>query len=124
MDEKLALQIWHLISSNQASRRLQHLRVAPFGHESLPNDEIRLLDWCSRPFLITRFNFQNVGVPTVREIGKREREIRHQWLYSGPFERFIPERLAQVLSDVWPSEPGGSSWESVRSSFPLQSNYT
>ncbi|KGO48681.1 hypothetical protein PEX1_035780 [Penicillium expansum] len=47
MDEKLALQIWHLISSNQASRRLQHLRVAPFGHESLPRDEIRLLDWCS-----------------------------------------------------------------------------
>jgi hypothetical protein len=43
MDEKLALQIWHLISSNQASRRLQNLRVVPFGLEFLPNDEHRLL---------------------------------------------------------------------------------
>ncbi|KAJ6133581.1 hypothetical protein N7471_008796 [Penicillium samsonianum] len=122
MDEKLALQIWHLISSNQASCRLRNLRVVPFGLEHLPNDEERLLDWFARSFLITRYNFQNMGVPTVREIGKSEREIRHQSLYQAPDGRCIPERLAQVLSDVWPSEPGENGWESGRSSFPLQSN--
>ncbi|KGO70309.1 hypothetical protein PITC_096760 [Penicillium italicum] len=122
MNEKLALQIWHLISSKQASRRLQNLRVVPFGLNYLPDDETRLLDWCSRSFLITRYNFQNLGVPTVREIGKREREIRHQWLYNGPDKRCITERLARVLSDVWPPEPEDNSWESVRSSFPLQPN--
>mgnify|MGYP002717902626 FL=1 len=121
MDEKLALQIWHLISSNQASRRLQNLRVVPFGLEFLPNDEHRLLDWFSRSFLITRYNFQNVGVPTIREIGKREREIINQSRFQGSDERSVPERLAQILSNVWPSEPV-NGWESGRSSSPLQPN--
>ncbi|KAJ6118542.1 hypothetical protein N7471_013162 [Penicillium samsonianum] len=118
MDEKLALQIWHLISSNQASRRLQKLRVVPFGLELLPNDEHRLVDWLSRSFLITRYNFQNVGVPAIREIGKREREILKQSRYQAS-EICIPERLAQIISDIWPSERG-KSWEPGCSSFPLQ----
>ncbi|CAI7654291.1 unnamed protein product [Penicillium discolor] len=111
MDEKLALQIWHLISSNQASGCLQNLRVVPFGLEFLPNDEHRLLDWFSRSFLITRYNFQNVGVPTIREIGKREREIISESRFQGSDERCVPERLVQVLSNVWPSEPV-NGWES------------
>jgi hypothetical protein len=122
MDEKLALQVWHLISLNQASRRLQNLRVMPLGLRCLPNDEHRLVDWFSRSFLITRYNFQNMGLPTVKEIGKREREIRHQSLFQDS-DICIPKRLRRVLSDVWPSDPAENSWESVRSSFPLQSNY-
>ncbi|KAJ6191607.1 hypothetical protein N7519_001628 [Penicillium mononematosum] len=120
MDEILAVHIWHLISSNQASSRLRNLRVIPFGLEHLPNDEYRLVDWLARSFLITRYNFQNVGVPAIREIGKREREILRQSRYQGS-EICIPERLAQVISDIWPSERG-NSWESGRSSFPLQPN--
>ncbi|KAJ5592301.1 hypothetical protein N7537_009205 [Penicillium hordei] len=50
MGEKLALQIWHLISSNQDSRRLQNLRIVPFGLGYPLNDKERLLGWFSRSF--------------------------------------------------------------------------
>ncbi|KAJ5781001.1 hypothetical protein N7457_006161 [Penicillium paradoxum] len=121
MDENLALQIWHLISSNQVSHRLQYLRILPFGFLNLLHDDHRVVDWFARSFLINRYNFQNVGVPTIIELGKKERVIINQARYEGLGERDIPERLAQVLSDLWPSEPV-NGWESERCSFPLQPN--
>ncbi|KAJ5154719.1 uncharacterized protein N7500_010158 [Penicillium coprophilum] len=113
MDEKLALQIWHLVSSNQASGRLRNLRVMPFGHDQLPKYEHWLVDWFSRSFLITRYNFHNVGVPTVSEIGKREREIRNQLLFQEIDGIYVSEELQQVLSDLWPSESGYTEWKSA-----------
>jgi hypothetical protein len=104
-DEKLALGIWNMIKTNKASR-LQY-RVVPFGNETFSREESYLLDCFARSFLVTRYNFQNPGSPSVEEIGKRAREIRREKresvVYSDEDEELrLPERLPLLLHDIWP----------------------
>lgn len=123
-DERLALGIWNMIKTNKASR-LQYLRVVPFGNGTFSREESCLLDYFARSFLVTRYNFQNPGSPSVEEIGKRAREIQREkrkWMAdSDEDEEFrLPERLTLLLHDIWPQVPEGSDWLSCWTSFPLE----
>jgi hypothetical protein len=127
-DEKLALGIWNMIKTNKASR-LQYLRVVPFGNGTFSREESYLLDCFGRSFLVTRYNFQNPGSPSVGEIGKRagkiRREKRDSVVYFGEDEELrLPERLTLLLHDVWPHVPEGSDWWSCWTSFPLEADTT
>ncbi|KAJ5887247.1 hypothetical protein N7504_011294 [Penicillium tannophilum] len=124
MDEKLALGIWNMINTNGSSR-LKYLRVVPFGTYMFSKPETYLLDCFAKSYLVTRYNFHNPGLPSIEEIGKRAREIRHhQRIYSEEQTFRLPERLTLLLHDIWPEVPQGSDWWSCWSSFPLELDAT
>ncbi|KAJ5802026.1 uncharacterized protein N7503_004476 [Penicillium pulvis] len=124
MDEKLALGIWNMINTNGSSR-LKYLRVVPFGAYNFSTPETYLLDCFAKSYLVTRYNFHNPGSPSIEEIGKRAREIRHHKRIYSEEETFrLPERLTLLLHDIWPEVPQGSDWWSCWSSFPLEQDPT
>jgi hypothetical protein len=127
-DEKLALAIWNMIKTDKFSR-LEYLRVVPFGNGTFSREESYLLDNFARSFLVTRYNLQNPGSPSVEEIGKRAREIqrekRESVVNSDEDEEFrLPERLTLLLHDIWPQVPEGSDWSSCWTSLPLEADTT
>lgn len=127
-DERLALGIWNLIKSNKSSR-LQYLRIVPFGNHYFGRQESHLLDRLARSFLVTRYNFQNPGFPSIEEIGMRAREIRHEQLKSVIWpdedqESHLSERLAQLVRSIWPQLREGGDWRSDWTSFPLRADIT
>ncbi|KAJ5547268.1 hypothetical protein N7494_004853 [Penicillium frequentans] len=124
MDEKLALGIWNMINTNGSSR-LQYLRVVPFGTYNFSTPETYLLDCFAKSYLVTRYNFHSPGSPSIKEIGKRAREIRHyKSIYSKEETFRLPERLTLLLHDIWPEVPRGGDWWSCWRSFPLEQDPT
>jgi hypothetical protein len=70
VDETLVTGIWDLIASNQSTRRLQNLRVAPFGADFFSREEQHIIQQVGRSFLLTRSDFSlTEPSPTVKEIG-------------------------------------------------------
>jgi hypothetical protein len=89
----------------------------PFGDNMFLGDENTVLECFARSFLVTR-NAQ--GESNMSQLGKREREIRHEWMSLDSDEEF-PERLDRLLWEIWPSGPKGNNWLSLggQTSLPL-----
>ncbi|KAJ5312674.1 hypothetical protein PENANT_c007G05730 [Penicillium antarcticum] len=117
IDKYLAHEIWDLVCSEQISCRLSNLRIIPFGHMSQIKSISR---WFSRSFLVTRYNANDIGVPNVVEIGRREAVIRRTYAITTQ-DDYLPLDVRNALLDVW---PGGmdSKWVNGWKSYPLVSS--
>ena len=122
-DERLACDIWDLITSNQPTQHLQNLRLVPFGRDFFPADEKYLLSYFCRSYLLRRYNrYSNTF--RVEEFGKEAWSAwREEHLYIEESKEYhIPERLDTLLHELWPAGPGPDGWASGWTSFPLQTN--
>ncbi|KAJ5376880.1 hypothetical protein N7509_013766 [Penicillium cosmopolitanum] len=69
VDEVLVSKIWHLISSNQFSRRLKNLRITPVGMEFFDKLEQQILGQLGRSFLVQPPRVGEVRLE-IQEIGR------------------------------------------------------
>ncbi|KAL3460847.1 hypothetical protein BJX64DRAFT_262321 [Aspergillus heterothallicus] len=123
-DEKLVSDIWSHITSAQHTRRLQSLRIVPFGSESghFQYIEKPLLTCFARSFLVTRYNLHNLGVPAIVEIGRIEWKLwREEMAQVCEFK--IPDGLEKILWWIWPEGPGEEGWCAGMPSFPLHTGH-
>lgn len=139
VDETLARSIWATICHNKVGTRLQSLKIyttggGSFGHASCWLDVQNVCDHLSRSWLIERSvrDDEDWRTISVRELGRRAREIRDEELSDE--EKYIydesltalPHSSADacspgdILRRIWPCEDSSKDWRQIWSSLPLK----
>ncbi|KAJ5110137.1 hypothetical protein N7532_002782 [Penicillium argentinense] len=118
VDEVLVAKIWHLIISNQSSRRLKNLRVTPVGIEFFDKLEQQVLGQLGRSFLVRPPNLGELRLD-IQEIGRTAWNL---WRESqvGEESTHVPKPVELVLRELWPSIRLGNGTIGGWRSLPLQ----
>ncbi|KAJ5980490.1 hypothetical protein N7481_007788 [Penicillium waksmanii] len=102
VDEVLVSKIWHLISSNQSSRRLKNLRITPVGMEFFDKLEQQILGQLGRSFLVQPPRVGEVKVE-IQEIGRIAWELWWESQVGDDEESTsVPKPVELVLRELWP----------------------
>ncbi|KAL4860752.1 hypothetical protein BDV12DRAFT_204723 [Aspergillus spectabilis] len=106
-DETLALGIWDLVVSSQASRRLQNLRIVPFGLNMYSMNESYYLIFLARSFFVSRCGLEN---PIVEEVGKMAWTVWQEDTHGPSGPHILPRGADEVIAGLWPALVGREDW--------------
>lgn len=139
VDETLARAIWATICRNKAGARLHSLKIyttggGSFGLNSCWTDVQDMVDHLSRSWLIEQGvrDDEDWDSISVRELGRRAREIRgeelsdeQKYIYgelSAASRRSAADSCSprDILRRIWPCEDGSKDWREIWASLPLQ----
>jgi hypothetical protein len=120
VDEALARSIWMTISQNKTGRQLERLKLwttggGEYGGEGLTSFSQDMVKVLSRSWLIERNLRDDQEGVTVRELGKRGREISDSSVSNSS-----ESGAGQVFRTIWPCKEDSKDWRDDWSSFPLQ----
>lgn len=124
MDDTLAKAIWDRIDFSGGGKRLRKLRLSVIGITSLRRAEGEIARRLARSFLLSRSMSYTGSYMKVREIGKElidlqtARQLKYDLSLDEPYE--LPRQVQEVVSSLWPLEPGEFALNFEWKSFPLE----